>query len=294
MPYLLQSKNLKVTIDTPLENYQVSRFDWTGKIASVKFKNIEVSGIERLDNKEGEHCGKGFYNEFGIDAPVGFADTKIGDWFHKIGVGLLKKDAEPYDFQKAYEVRPADFKVDPHPSKITITCTSKIHNGYGYILKKEIALTESGFVVRYQLENTGANTIITNEYNHNFLAFDNELIGTDYHLKFPFELQPGHFGETVNPEQKVVLGEKYFMFIGTPKDQFFFSKLAGDKTVTAQWELQHLKTKIGIRETGSFPTHSINLWGWTHVISPELFHSISLQSGEATEWTRTYEIFSLD
>lgn len=294
MPYLLQNKNLKVTIDTPLENYQDSRFDWTGKIVGVAFQNIEVTGIERLDTGEGEHCGKGFYNEFGIDAPVGFADTKIGDWFHKIGVGLLKKDAESYDFQKAYEVQPADFKVDPQPNKITITCTAKIHNGYGYVLKKEITLTESGFVVRYQLKNTGANTIETNEYCHNFLALDGELIGTDYHLKFPFELQPAHFGETVNAEQKVILGEKDFKFTGTPKDQFFFSNLAGDKTVMAQWELQHLKSGIGIRETGSFPTHSINLWGWTHVISPELFHSISLPSGQSTEWSRTYEFFSLD
>ena len=293
MPYLLQNKNLKVTIDTPLENYQGSRFDWTGKITEVKFKDIEVSGIEKLDTGEAEHCGKGFYNEFGIDSPVGFETTKIGDWFHKIGVGLLKKDSASYDFQKAYQVQPADFNVDPHPSKITITCTAKVHNGYGYVLKKQIALTEVGFVVRYQLKNTGANTITTNEYNHNFLALDNELIGSDYHLKFPFEFQPAQFGETVNPEKKVILGEKDFKFTGTPKDQFFFSNLAGGKTVTAQWELQHLKSKIGIRETGSFPTNSINLWGWTHVMSPELFHSISLAPGATTTWSRSYEIFKL-
>ncbi|MGY8916567.1 MAG: hypothetical protein ACKVJF_15970, partial [Flavobacteriales bacterium] len=293
MSHILKNESLELYIDLPKENYQGSRFDWTGKIGHVKFKNIEVTGVERTNTKKGEPFGRGFYNEFGIDSSLGFETAEMGDWFHKIGVGLLKKDTANYDFQKAYEVKPAEFRVAINDTQIIITCTSKIHNGFGYILKKEIALLERGFVVRYQLKNTGAHTIITNEYNHNFLAVDKELIGVDYQLKFPFPLQPAHFGETVNPEKKVVLGEKDFSFLGTPQEQFFFSNLSGGDSVSARWELRQLKSKIGIRETGSFPTNSINLWGWTHVISPELFHRISLQAGEATEWTRTYDIFSI-
>ncbi|MEB8330523.1 hypothetical protein OO009_14265 [Flavobacteriaceae bacterium KMM 6897] len=293
MPLKLNNGLLELQIDLPLEQYQGSRFDWTGKITTVTFKNIVVTGVERTNTKAGEHCGKGFYNEFGIDSPLGFEETAIGEWFHKIGVGLLRKDSETYDFQKAYEVQPADYTILEEPHKIEITCTSQVNNGYGYILKKEIALLERGFTIRYQLKNTGAKPIETSEYSHNFLTVDKDPIGSDYHLKFPFSLQPAHFGETVNPEQKVVLGEKDFSFIGTPQEQFFFSNLSGGNTVTAQWELFNKKSNIGIRETGSFTTNSINLWGWTHVISPELYYSISLKPGETTSWFRTYQIFSL-
>ena len=37
--------------------------------------------------------GKGFTTEFGIDNALGFYEAKKGEWFHKIGVGVLKKRA---------------------------------------------------------------------------------------------------------------------------------------------------------------------------------------------------------
>ncbi|MDE5422702.1 hypothetical protein L3073_10835 [Ancylomarina sp. DW003] len=91
MVHILKNKNLEVHIDLPLENYQLSRFDWTGKIVSVKFKGVDVVGTERLNSDDDNRFGKGFYNEFGIETPVGFDDCEEGDWFPKIGVGLLKK-----------------------------------------------------------------------------------------------------------------------------------------------------------------------------------------------------------
>ena len=108
MPHLLQNKTLKIVVDLPLENYRLARFDWTGKIVSVKFGGTEVSGQEKAGDKNHVQLGKGFYNEFGIDRPVGFEATEIGGWFHKIGVGLLKKeDGQAYAFDKAYKIKPA-------------------------------------------------------------------------------------------------------------------------------------------------------------------------------------------
>ena len=34
---------------------------------------------------------KDFINEFGIDTALGFDETDIGGWFHKIGIGFIKK-----------------------------------------------------------------------------------------------------------------------------------------------------------------------------------------------------------
>ena len=98
MPHILKNRNVEIFIDLPKENYSFSRFDWTGKIVKVSFQDIPVSTVERT-NDENEHIfGKGFYNEFGIDSALGFDDVEIGDWFHKIGVGLLKKNTDQYSF----------------------------------------------------------------------------------------------------------------------------------------------------------------------------------------------------
>jgi hypothetical protein len=294
MAHILQNKNLEICIDMPLENYQFSRFDWTGKITSVKFKGIAVSTSEKMDEDKKNQHGKGFYNEFGIEMPIGHDEIKAGEYFPKIGVGALKKEGQEYSFSKAYEIEPADFKISIDTNKLIIECVSSSVNGYSYVLKKEIELLESSFVIRYYLHNTGEKTISTNEYCHNFLAINKELVGSQYILKFPFEIKPELFGATVNPEEKVVLGQSEITFKKTPKEQFFFSNLSGSKNVDAHWELINTKSKIGISETGSFTTNKVNLWGWKHVVSPELFFDINLKPNQEIEWSRTYNLFEIN
>lgn len=293
MSYILKNKNLEIRIDSPLENYNFSRFDWTGKIVEVRFQNILLSSVERIDTQNENHFGKGFYNEFGIDSALEFEETEIGDWFHKIGVGLLKKENNQYLFNKPYQIRPAKFNTSSEPNKITIECKTETINGFSYLLKKEIELHESSFIINYWLENTGDKEIDTHEYAHNFTAI-NRSIGEDYILNFPFDLKPNLFGETVNPEGKVEIGQNEIKFNGSPKEQFFFSNLTGGKTVDATWELLNLNRKIGIRETGDFQCNKVNLWGWKHVISPELFIEVNVKPGESKEWSRIYEMRKLN
>ncbi len=294
MPHLLKNKNLEIHIDLPDEQYNFSRFDWTGKIAAVKFQNSPLTIAERTDVVNDAVFGKGFYNEFGMDAALGFEEAVIGEWFHKIGVGLLKKEDDQYIFTKKYEIKPAEFKITTSPNKFIINCTSATVNGYAYVLKKEIALQESGFTINYALENTGEKDIRTDEYVHNFMAINKALIGSDYVLKFPFQIKPEHFGQTVNLEQKVVLGPNEIGFKGRPNEQFFFTNLSGGEQVNAAWELLHHKHKIGISETANFKTNKVNLWGWKHVISPELFIPIFIRPVESTEWSRTFKVFNIN
>jgi hypothetical protein len=294
MAHILKNKNLEIHIDLPLKNYNLSRFDWTGKITAVKYKGIDVSTVERIDDVDDNNYGKGFYNEFGIETPIGFEEIKEGEWFPKIGVGALKKEGEEYSFSKTYEIAPADFKLVTDKNKLIIECKSQYVNGYSYVLKKEIELMGNSFVIKYHLSNKGDKIISTNEYCHNFLAINKELIGSQYILKFPFDIIPELFGATVNPEGMVVIGQNEITFKNTPNEQFFFSNLSGGESDTASWELINTKSKIGISETGSFTTNKVNLWGWKHVISPELFYEVKLKPGEKTEWSRTYHLFDIE
>ena len=160
-------------------------------------------------------------------------------------------------------------------------------------MTKTIELQENSFSIHYLLENTGEKAIKTDEYVHNFMAFQQDDIGKDYVLKFPFDLKPALFGETVNPEQKVIIGQKDIQFNGKLSEEFFFSNLSGYEKVTAKWQLLHLKHKIALSESLNFPTDKINLWGWKHVISPELFHKINIQPSQSKQWSRHFKVNQL-
>ncbi|MBD1261404.1 hypothetical protein HZY62_12440 [Maribacter polysiphoniae] len=294
MPHILKNSNLEIHFDFPEEGYAGSRFDWSGKITRVIFEGCPITTVERTDYEDGTHLGKGLYNEFGIDSALGFEDAEIGGWFHKIGVGLLKKEDQEYLFHKAYQTQPARFKVSTTPFDITIRCTSEMVNGFAYVLNKKITIGESGWVIDYTLHNVGQKAIHTDEYVHNFMAVNNESMGCGYVLEFPFPLQPERFGETLNTEQQVIMGSNEIGFGGTPNDQFFFSNLSGGEDVNATWELHQHEHKIGICERGGFKTNKINLWGWKHVVSPELFYPIAIQPGKTTKWSRNYTVFRID
>jgi hypothetical protein len=294
MAHILKNEILELEIELPEEGYSFTRFDWSGKITKVKFKGIDVSTTERTDDINENDFGKGLYNEFGIDSALGYAEATKGEWFHKIGIGLLKKDDDHYVFNKRYEIDPLDFKVSGDSKSITIECESELVNGYSYYLRKEIALIDDSFKVSYELRNTGEKPIVTDEYNHNFVAIKNENIGPDYILKFPFKLQSGSFNEYVNPKDKVEITTSKMSFKGEHDEQFFFSNLSGDKEVEASWELINLKSKIKISEIGNFNTNKINLWGWKHVVSPELFLKMNISPGDSKKWTRTYRIEELE
>ncbi|MBT8179884.1 MAG: hypothetical protein HKP60_12275 [Eudoraea sp.] len=293
MPCTLKNNTLEVHLDLPMEGYSYSRFDWSGKITKVKYRDIPMTTIERTDNIDPDLFGKGLYNEFGIETALGFDEIETGDWFHKIGVGALKKHNTSYLFSDSYEIRPARFEFETKANTLIIRCVSETLNGYAYLLQKEFTIKESSLLISYQLQNTGEKSIHTDEYAHNFLAINQAKISKDYVLKFPFHFKEKGFEMFVNPEQQLTLNFGDIGFNGSPKEQFFISHLNGIENVPASWELQNLNHKLGIREHGSFSTNKVNLWGWEHVVSPELFHQISIEPGETTEWSRTYEFFEV-
>jgi hypothetical protein len=293
MPHILQNENIELHIDHPTENYNHARFDWTGKIVELKYKGISVAGYEKEGAGSNEYKGKGFYNEFGIDNPIGFSECKEGEWFHKIGVGLLQKVDEGYIFHHNYRIKPLDFKVKKNKDKIIITAKSEIVNGYAYQLDKKIKLKENGFEIHYHLKNTGTKPIETDEYNHNFVMMGNEKIGKDYFLKLPFRLKPGLIGEVVNPNNVVEIRDKKMGLKDSPESPFFYSFINGKNPVSAQWEIFQKKLGIGVREKGDFTTSKVNLWGWAGAISPELFNNIKVNPGMSQSWKRSYEIREL-
>jgi hypothetical protein len=293
MPHLLKNKILAIEIELPAENYQQSRFDWTGKIVSVKYLGKKITSQE-LPNSKSANIGEGLYNEFGFKLPLGYHEIPIGGYFHKIGIGLLRKEDESYDFLKPCEVTPATFTVEKDDSSIKIQCVAPIANGYAYSLKKEIRLHEHDFTIAYHLTNTGEKTIRTNEYTHNFLAINEAPISKDYKLTFPFEIKPDGFDEHVDLENILAIGGQEIKINNHPNQPYFLSDLSGGQSVGAGWTLENTKEKIGISESGNFESNWVALWGAAHVISPELFIDLSIAPGQTKEWSRRYKIYDID
>ncbi len=261
----------------------------TGKISSVRFEGVEFAGKEKLESDD-PTIGIGFFNEFGIDHALGFDEAKQGEQFHKIGVGLLRKDNKRYDFLRQYKLQPCQFQLESAPDEIRMTSKPERLNEYAYVLTKRIQLIKNGFVVGYNLENTGKKTIRTDEYNHNFITINSFPVGNSHRLHFLFEMNPAKFLEFVNPENKIRFTQNEITFENNP-EEFFFSNLSGGEEVEVKWTLEHLDSGYGIQETTDFTTHKINLWGNGHVICPELFKTIHLQPGETDSWKRTYTFF---
>ena len=290
--WVLKNDQLEVHIDHPLHGYHFSRFDWMGKIREVRFKGMQMTTSELLE--ETSESGVGLYNEFGIEQAVGFDEAQEGDYFHKIGVGQLRKEGLSYEFHHPYKMEPAVFIDQLEGNQLSLLSESRLLNGYAYILQKEISIHKDSLFIHYTLVNKGEKPFQTAEYVHNFLAIDQARIGEDYILKLPKTINEALIGQIVNPDNIISFYGNEIRFKGGVKEVFFFSHLLCDKEVPAAWELIHQNKKVSIKETGDYITRKINLWGNAHVISPELFIDINVLPGEKQEWTRKYEFGELD
>ena len=124
--WVLKNDQLEVHIDHPLHGYRFSRFDWMGKIREVRFKGMLMTTSELME--ETSESGVGLYNEFGIEQAIGFDEAQEGDYFHKIGVGLLQKDSDDYSFvlRPLPEAEVQQSQVEAVPPLMVITSGSDV------------------------------------------------------------------------------------------------------------------------------------------------------------------------
>lgn len=282
----LHNRYLSVEIAKPGSVYTGARFDWTGFITQVKLGNRHTfCAHESLVPGRGTG-GIGLCSEFGIEIPVGYNEAQPGEAFPKLGVGLLKRPNKgPYHFYRPYEiverfpikvttqVDVASFVVEPVPCR-----------GYAAQLSKTIRLYDNQLEITCSLANTGEKTIVTREYYHNFVGIDNQLVGSDYCLNFPYFVRI----ENKKPAVLNVYEKKISFKNKLAKD--FYCRLDGhSRTEKAQWELVLTSNGTTMREYDDFTPARVAVWGTRHVISPEIFIDIHLQPGRIKNWTRRYE-----
>jgi hypothetical protein len=97
--------------------------------------------------------------------------------------------------------------------------------------------------------------------------------------------------EAVNPGNVVKLNDDSIEFTGQPAGDFFFSPFTAFKNRKGRWQVSEKKSGLCISEETDFIPEMMNLWGTSHVISPELFIRIELPAGKILQWQRKYRFY---
>lgn len=286
--YKLSNDQLEIDIQVPDNTYKGTRFDRMGMVTSVTLDQKDhFSGVESLVKDQGSG-GQGFYNEFGIEDPIGYHDLAVNKDFLKIGVGALTRtEAKDYDFFYNYP-----FKIFPHQvikdeNRITFIQKTNETNGYGVLYEKTIALHGRDMVIQYKLKNTGQKHIRTTEYCHNFISINNHPIGPDYKVSFSY---PVAVDQALGQYQ---LEGKSLTWQAPLKEVLYLTLKSLPTTCNQYFEVLHQPSGVGVRESHDFPLHKVAIWAMPHVVSPEAFVKINLKPGDCFQWQRRYTFFNL-
>ncbi len=295
---LLANRELRMTVFLPDPErgyYRGTRFDWSGVIGRIEWRGHRFYGEWRGPHDPTNHDDiTGPSEEFGMAAPLGYAEARPGETFLKIGVGWLEKVAEPeYRFWFNYPARrAATWQVRHGADWIEFRQEVSDPRGWGYRYTKRVSLEGDGprFAIAHRLRNTGARPIETDHYNHNFTLIDEQPVGPDYVVTLPFAA----------PERRAlaefaeVTGREIRFLRDVPPDGSVFAELRG-LTGTArnhQATVLNRRAGVGIRFRGDQPLLKYNFWSARLAACPEPFIGLRLAAGGETAWRTRYELFA--
>jgi hypothetical protein len=294
--------------------YRATRFDWSGMIYSLVYKDHEYYGpwFQRIDPSARDFtydgadivaspctAAVGPAEEFVTDAnlPLGYGEAKPGGTFVKIGVGALRKpDDSAYNHFHLYEIAdPGKWSVRTAADAVEFTQElSDPSSGYGYVYRKTIKLVKgsAAMQIEHHLRNTGRKPIETNVYDHNFLRIDGQAPGPDYTITTPFQIKsnrpPGKDLAEIRGNQIVYLKTLANQDrVATPMQGF--ADRPGDYDV----RIDNRKAGVGMRITADRPLQSESLWSIRAVLAVEPFIHIAAAPGQEFAWTMTYSYYTL-
>ncbi|HUX57485.1 MAG TPA: hypothetical protein VMV77_10955 [Bacteroidales bacterium] len=274
--------------------YQGTRFDWSGNIESLEYKGHNYFGQWfKKYSPEIHDVIMGPVEEF---MPLDYIETKAGDSFLKIGVGVLSKpDDKPYTFSRLYPVlNRGTWKVNTQSDQVQF-----IHElndtDYSYLYEKRVQLMKDKpeLVLSHTLKNTGSRTIETSVYDHNFFVIDKQPIGPGFIVKLPFDLKGE--GEGIG-ELADIAGDK-IVFLRELNDgeTVFCSGLEGFGTTSKDYDIriENKTTGAGVRITCDQPILKLNFWCCSTTVCPEPYIKIKVDPGEESHWEIRYLFYIL-
>ncbi len=290
--------------------YRGTRFDWAGVIASLEYKGHGYFDpfFEKFDPAVADvvigdpvvaginSAASGPVEEFiGADeSALGYAETKPGEVFCKIGVGALRKiDNAPYSSYVNYpNVNGGKRSVKSGPGWIEFTQQVDCGSDYSYEYTKTIRLLkdEPVMTIEHRLVNRGAKAIETQVYDHNFLIIDQQGAGPAVEITFPFSPRP-----TKPMDALAELRGNQLLFPKALKgSDTFYSEFRGFGKTAADYEIrvENQQTGAGVVITGDQPLANLGVWAVRTVVAPEPFIEIKVPAGRDVAWKYTYRFYT--
>lgn len=274
--------------------YRGARFDWSGVMPELRYDGHS-------------YFGKWFdgYSPTMHDAimgpvedyqPVGYESAAIGGNFLKVGIGVVRKaSAEPYSIATPYEiVNAGSWKVNSSAEQVQfMQVLNDAQWSYEYDKTLKLISGKPELVIAHSLKNTGKKPIETTVYNHNFFMLDQQLIGPDYTVQFPFKLSVessprGELG-------KITKGRiEYLRELGS-KDHLFYDNMKGYGETAKDYDIriENKKTGAGVRITSDRPLDDLAFWSAEKTLCPEPYTRVMVEPGQTFTWHIYYQFYTL-
>jgi hypothetical protein len=274
--------------------YRGTRFDWAGNMPGLKVNGHEYFGkwFDKYD-PEIHDAIMGPVEEF---TALGYMEAKPGETFVKIGVGVLTKpDDKAYSFARLYPlVNHGKWSVKKESDQVEFIheLTDK---EYAYVYHKTVRLVpgKPEMELIHVLKNTGTKTIETPVYNHNFFVIDNQKVGPDYTVTFPWDLkgEGNGFGTLADVDGNKIIFLREFkqgetVFCGGFEG---FGPDASDYDI----RIENRKAGAGVRITCDRPLLKQVFWSCWTTPCPEPYIMIKAEPGQEFSWTIRYEFYKL-
>jgi hypothetical protein len=295
---VLSNGVLKLTVELPDARrgyYRGPRFDWSGMVVRAECRGHSFfADWKTTHNPENNDDTTGPAEEYGMAAPLGYAEAKVGETFLKIGVGRLQKIERPrYDFFHPYKiVGPGRWKVTSGDRWIEFHQDMTGEHGYGYSYTKRVEMAPGRpvFTVTHTLKNTGSKALRTNQYCHNFLLIDGEPVGPSYRVRVPFALRSKNGKAPSGPVE--VRGKELVFRDKVAGGASFYAEFArpGSGTDDNRIEVRNQKSGAAVRIVGSLPLAEFHFWGTKDTVSVEPFIELDLAPGKEAAWHNRYTL----
>jgi len=286
--FTIQSGRLKATLmvpDQPSSAYAGQRFECGGVVLQVT-----LDGKHTFLGKEprGERLGGvGLIEEIGIGAAVSYEDAKVGEPFLKLGVGLLKRPERPdYFFFDPFEVAERfPWRVTVRPDLATFVQEGKPFKGTAYRYEKHIVLDPKEPVLRIEhyLTNTGEKPIASDQYCHDFFAFDGAPPGPDYVVTTSFPLTVD-----IAPKPPMAVSGRTLAFTEMVKAGTYARFRGVADSRGEHFRIRNQANGLEVVVSGDFPVSTFAYYADPLAASPEAYCALSIRPGETFRWTRTY------
>ena len=276
----------KLHLPDPVKGYyQGTRFDWAGVIASLERKGHNYFGVwfDRYDPKLHDAI-TGPVDSFNA---IGFDEAPVGGKFLRIGVGWLKKpDDRRMDNFRTYDIVDGG-KWTTKSGKDWVEFTHTLPDTYVYT--KRLKLDKDKLVIDYTLKNTGAKTLETQVFNHDFFMIDNTPTGPDMVVKLPFDATPGP--DWRGPGE--LKGKELVYSAELPKGASVSGNIKGygDTPKDHDFRVENCKTGVGVRQVGTKPIARLYFWSIRTTVCPEAYVQLRVEPGKQDRWQNAFEFY---